>query len=88
MGWHRRINQFLLGASLTWTLVPYRIRLRAETETMLGLILNAQLVGVPLMPPAGMLRLLPHFVPNILYWRRMSIFDAALEGADLRHLGH
>lgn len=88
MQWHRRINQFLLGASLTWTLVPYRIRFRAETEHIIGLILNAQLVGLPVLPPTSVLRLLPYFVPNLLYWRRMTIFDAALEGADLRHIGH
>jgi hypothetical protein len=86
--WRRTANQFLLGAALTWTLVPYQIQYRHEMEHIFGLILNSQAVGLPMLPPRSRLRLLPYFVPNLLYWKRMTIFDQALEGADLRHIGH
>lgn len=87
-GWRRTVNQFLLGAALSWTLVPYQIRYRHEMEHIFALLLNAQSLGLPMLPPRFRLRLLPYFMPSLLSWRRMTIFDHALEGADLRHIGH
>ncbi len=82
------VDEFLVGASLSWTLVPHRIQQRAEMERIFALMLSTQLLGMPLLPPPYTLRLLPYLMPNLLYWRRMTAFDRALEGADLRHLGH
>jgi hypothetical protein len=86
--WYLKFRRFLLGASLSWTLAPYSIQYRAETDHMLGLIIHTQILGIPVLPAEGTLRLLPYLMPNMLSWRRMTIFDHALEGADLKHLGH
>lgn len=86
--WRRTVTDFLLGASFSWTVVPHLLNYRHQTERILAFILNAQLVGMPLLPATGTLRLLPYFMPVLLSWRRMSIFERALEGADLRHIGH
>ena len=85
---HLHVNEFLAGASLSWTLVPYRMQQRAELERIFALLVNTELLGLPLLPPPCRLNLLPYLLPNLLYWRRMSIFDRELDGADLRHLGH
>ena len=82
------IDEFLFGATLSWTLVPILMRRRQETEHIIALMLLMQNIGMPLLPPAYALKLLPYLIPNLLYWRRMTIFDQVLEGADLRHLGH
>lgn len=86
--WHQRLEAFLAGAAMSWTLVPHQIERRREVERMFALLTGARLLGLPLMPPEGSLRLLPYFVPSLLYWRRMTGFDREMEGADLRHLGH
>lgn len=87
-GWSRSVSAFLLGASFSWTVMPYLLQYRKETDRMMALILNAQLLGLPLLPSTAILRLLPFLVPSLLWWRRTSIFTEALEGADLRHIGH
>jgi len=86
--WRQRVGEFMAGASLSWTLVPYRLQQRAEMERIFALMLNAQLLGLPLLPPDHSLDLLPYLIPNLLYWRRMTAFDREMGEADLRHLGH
>jgi hypothetical protein len=45
--------------------------------------------GVPPLLPNRRLFLLPHVIPQILYWRRrLALWDESLETADLKHLGH
>ncbi len=57
-------------------------------EHPFALMATTSLLGIPLLPPSDRLKLLPYLMPNLLSWRRMSIFDQVLEGADLRYLGH
>lgn len=90
--WLRRagdfIYDFLIGATLSWVLAPFQIRKRREMEQIISLLFSAQMMGMPLLPPSARLRLLPYLLPSLMYWRRMTVFDRAIEGADLRHLGH
>jgi hypothetical protein len=91
-GWFRRVREFfyefLIGATLSWVLVPYQIRKRQEMEQLITLIFSTDILGIPVLPPRDRLRLLPYILPRLMHWRRMTIFDRAIEGADLRHLGH
>jgi hypothetical protein len=82
------IYDFLLGATLSWVLVPFQIRKRREMERMISLLFSAQMMGMPLLPASARLRLQPYLMPSLMYWRRITVFDRAIEGADLRHIGH
>jgi len=82
------IYDFLIGATLSWVLVPFQIRKRKELEQIITLIFSTETMGIPILPPSARLRLLPYILPSLMHWRRMTIFDRAIEGADLRHLGH
>ena len=84
----RLLHDFLAGAALSWIAPPYVIQRRAEMERLFALMLNAELLGLPLLPPLYRIRFLPYERPNLLSWRRMSSFDRELQWADLRHLGH
>lgn len=86
--WQKRLDAFLFGAAMSWILPPYQIHRRAEMERIFALMTSARLMGLPLMPPLYGLRLLPYLTPDLLYWRRMTVFHRELEGADLKHLGH
>lgn len=82
------MHDFLAGAALSWIAPPYVIRRRTEMERVFALMLNAELLGLPLLPPHYLLRFLPYEIPILLSWRRMTSFDRELQWADLRHLGH
>jgi hypothetical protein len=81
-------HDFFAGAALSWIAPPYVIRRRAEMERVFALMLSAELLGVPLLPPAYLLRFLPFEIPVLLSWRRMTAFDREVQFADLRHIGH
>ena len=83
-----RFGDFLLGAAISWVMPPYTLRKNKEFEQLFALTASMRLLGLPLLPPAYGLKLLPYWITNILYWRRMTMFSRALEGADLKHLGH
>ena len=83
------LHEFVSGAALSWTAVPYTLRRRKEMENLfiLGLILNMK--GLSPLPPRYRLFLLPEVVPQIMYWRRkLLLWDEDLEMADLKHIGH
>jgi hypothetical protein len=82
------LDAFLLGAALSWVMVPHTIQQRKELESIFALEIGSRLLGLPLLPGMYSLKILPYLVPNLLYWKRMTGFDRALEGADLKHLGH
>jgi hypothetical protein len=86
--WKLYVDAFFLGAAMSWVMVPHTMQQRTELERIFALEFSASLLGLPLMPPAYALRLLPYFLPSLLYWRRMTAFDRVMEGADLRHIGH
>jgi hypothetical protein len=82
------LHDFLAGAALSWISPPYVIRRRAEMERMFALMLNADLLGLPLLPPHYIIRFLPYELSMLLSWQRMTAFDREVQWADLRHLGH
>ncbi len=82
------LHDFFAGAALSWISPPYVIKRHAEMERMFALMLSAELLGVPLLPPPYIVRFLPYEVPILLSWRRRTSFDRELQWADLRHLGH
>ena len=61
-----------------------RVKTRNEVERIVMLEILGTLNGVPIVPPALTLRLLPYFVPKIYQWRRMNAerpgFDDGLKG--------
>jgi multiple sugar transport system permease protein len=60
-----------------------------ETRYALPALILMSLWGVPPLLPSRRLFLLPHVIPQILYWRRrLALWDESLETADLKHLGH
>lgn len=85
---NRLLHDFLAGAALSWISPPYVIQRRAEMERVFALMLNAELLGLPLLPPPYIIAFLPYEIPNLLSWRRMTSFERELQWADLRHLGH
>jgi hypothetical protein len=82
------LHDFLAGAALSWIAPPYVIRRRTEMERLFALMLSAELLGLPLLPPYYLLRFLPFELPVLLSWRRLSAFERELQWADLRHIGH
>lgn len=86
--WKERFRDFLLGTALSWVMAPYTQRKSQELEHMFALLSSARLRGMPILPSAYELRLLPYLVPSLLNWRRMTAFSHAIEGADLKHIGH
>ena len=82
------LDAFLVGAAMSWVMVPHTIQQRKELERIFALESSSRLLGLPLLPGVYILRLLPYLVPNLLNWKRMTGFDRALEGADMKHLGH
>jgi hypothetical protein len=77
------------GAALSWTSVPYLLKRRKETENLFVFFTLLELWGMAPFLPRKRLFMLPHVVPQILYWRRrLALWDDALETADLKHIGH
>lgn len=95
-GWGERLTRlqahiaaFFLGAAMSWVSVPYILQRRTELERLFILMTTGDLMGIPLQPPPSSLWLLPFMVPHILRWRRhLKLWDADLETAHLKHLGH
>lgn len=86
--WKLHVDDFFFGAAMSWVMMPHTLRQRQELERIFALESGSRLLGLPLLPGVYRLKLLPYLVPNLLYWRRLTIFDRELEGADLKHLGH
>lgn len=83
------VRGFLYGAAKSWLMVPYQMRHREEMEHLFMLLILTEQVGAPIAPADLRLRLLPHLVPQILYWkRRLWLFDEQLEMTNVQHLGH
>jgi hypothetical protein len=79
----------MAGAALSWTSVPYLLKRRKETENLFIIFTLMELWGIAPFSPYKRLFMLPHVVPQILYWRRrLALWDDALETADLKHIGH
>jgi hypothetical protein len=48
-------------------------RQRAELEQLFMLIVFGDMVGLPILPPYYVLRLLPYVVPTINRWKRSAL---------------
>jgi hypothetical protein len=46
---------------------------RHEQERLFTLVVFGELLGVPILPPYHMLRLLPYIVPSLENWRRSML---------------
>ena len=85
----RKIHEFVLGAALSWVLVPILLKRRDETERLFVLAMLLQNEGLAPLPPQKRLFLLPRMIPQIMAWRRrLRLWDDSLETVDLRHIGH
>ena len=82
------VEMFVFGAAMSWVMVPYMLRRRQEMERLFALITSSAMMGLPCIPASSELRLLPYFIPSLMYWRRLTIFSHELEGVDLKHIGH
>ena len=83
------LHEFVAGAAMSWTAPPYLLKRRRETENLFMLFTLLGLWGNLPMPPSRRLWLLPHVLPQIMYWRRrLMLWDDSLETADLKHIGH
>jgi len=83
------LHEFVSGAALSWAAVPYVLKRRKETENLFIFYTLLGLWGNLPIPPRRRMFLLPHVIPQILYWRRrLLLWDDSLETADLKHLGH
>ncbi|MGD2158998.1 MAG: hypothetical protein PVG14_19610 [Anaerolineales bacterium] len=83
------VREFMAGAALSWTAPPYILKRRRETENLFILLTLLNYWGTSPLLPQHRLLILPYVVPQILYWRRrLSLWDDALETADLKHIGH
>ena len=86
--WKTRLDEIIFGAAMSWLAAPHIIQKHLELERIFALKIGAILLGLPVLPSVYSLRLLPYLMPNLLYWKRMTIFDRELEGADLKHIGY
>jgi len=83
------MREFTAGAAMSWTAPPYLLRRRRDTDNLFILFTLLNLWGDLPMPPTRRLWLLPHVLPQIMYWRRrLLLWDDSLETADLKHIGH
>lgn len=83
------LREFIAGAALSWTSVPYLLKRRKETENLFVYLTLLELWGISPFPAQRNLFMLPYVLPQILYWRRrLALWDDALETADLKHIGH
>jgi len=83
------LHEFVSGAALSWTSVPYILHRRQEMENLFVLSLILNMEGLSPLPSRYRLWLLVEVVPQILYWRRrLLLWDDSLETANLKHLGH
>ncbi len=86
---YAQLCEFVAGAALSWTSVPYLLKRRKETENLFVFFTLLELWGISPFPTPHKLLMLPYVVPQILYWRRrLALWDDALETADLKHIGH
>ena len=83
-----RIEEFFFGAAMSWVTVPYMMKRRREMEMLFSVLASMRLLGLPLLPGIDEIHLIPFMLPNLLYWRRMTIFSDELQGVDLKHIGH
>lgn len=84
-----QVREFVAGAALSWTSVPYLLKRRKETENLFVFLTLLELWGTSPFPAQRKLFMLPYVMPQILYWRRrLALWDDALETADLKHIGH
>lgn len=68
-GTWKAVKDFLYGLT-GYPFVHHSMEMKQEAETLFLVVTLGDLVGVPIMPPAHSLRLLPYVVPDIARWKR------------------
>jgi hypothetical protein len=63
------IKDFLYGLS-GYPFVRHSLEMKHDAEALFFVVTLGDLIGVPVMPPAHSLRLLPYVVPAIEKWKR------------------
>ena len=77
----RRYYQMLRQVLYGFTAYEMDVSLRKERGTLnqyFTLILFGDLLGLPLLPPYYMLRLLPHILPELKAWKRSMLRERDL----------
>jgi hypothetical protein len=63
------VKDFLYGLT-GYPFVHHSMEMKHEAETLFLVVTLGDLVGLPIMPPAYSLRLLPYVVPEMARWKR------------------
>jgi hypothetical protein len=63
------VKDFLYGLT-GFSFVHHSLEMKHDAEALFLVVTLGDLIGVPIMPPAHSLRLLPYVVPEIERWKR------------------
>jgi hypothetical protein len=63
------LKQFVYGLT-GYEFARYALETRRELESIFIVVTLGDLIGVPVMPPAYAMRLLPYVAPEIEKWKR------------------
>jgi hypothetical protein len=63
------VKDFFYGLT-GYPFVHHSLEMKHEAEALFLVVTLGDLVGVPILPPAHSLRLLPYVVPEIARWKR------------------
>ncbi len=75
--WMRALRDILYGMTV-YEWVREFDKARGELERVFTLIVFGQFLGVPILPPYYVLRLLPYAVPRLEGWRRSVLRERDL----------
>jgi hypothetical protein len=67
--WRRALRDFFYGLT-AHVFVHHAREMKRDTEALFLLVTIGHGVGLPVMPPGYVLRLLPYVVPKIASWKR------------------
>jgi hypothetical protein len=83
-GWLRRMGrsfkEFLYGMA-GHDMTRFALKTRGSMEHLFILITMGDLLGIPILPPYYLLRLLPYVVPQIATWKRRMLRERDLTDA-------
>jgi hypothetical protein len=65
----RAVKDFFYGLA-GYEFVHHAQGMKRDAEALFFVVTMGDLIGVPVVPPAGALRLLPYALPNIPEWKR------------------
>jgi hypothetical protein len=68
MGWHA-LREFLYGLT-GYEFARHALEMKREMESLFMAVTVGDMIGLPILPPAASLRLLPYMVREIAVWKR------------------